>query len=226
MTAKMSKKELESPDLFQSSLERVSDYISENTVRFYVIIAAIVAAVIIAIGIYFYWNNYQNSAVDLYAKAQDYVAKNSDKPESAKESIKLFKELSDKYPHSWSSRMSRYNLGNIYYNQGEIDNAIAAYKDFISSSSSDTAAIKFLALSSLGYCYESKKDYKTALDYFEQALKSNTAGFESIAFSNVGRIYEELNDKKKALENYQLALQKTADSSTALFIKRKISSLN
>ena len=41
--------------------------------------------------------------------------------------------------------MARYHLGNIYYHTGEIDNAIASYKDYVSSASSDNSGIKFLA---------------------------------------------------------------------------------
>ena len=122
--------------------------------------------------------------------------------------------------------MARYHMGNIYYHTGEIDNAIAEYKKFVSSSRSDNAGIKFLALTSLGYCFEAKKDIKGALSYFEEAQKTSNTGFESIGFRNIARIYEQLNDKKNALENYKSALQKTTDPSMMIFIKRKISSLS
>ena len=63
MAAKLTKKELKGPDVFQSTIERITDYISENQIRFYVVVTAIVVAVAIAFGIYFYWNNYQTSAI-------------------------------------------------------------------------------------------------------------------------------------------------------------------
>ena len=65
MAAKLSKKELKRPDVFQSTFERISDYISENQTRFYVIATSIVVAVVIAFGIYLYWNHYQTSAVEI-----------------------------------------------------------------------------------------------------------------------------------------------------------------
>jgi predicted negative regulator of RcsB-dependent stress response len=224
--AKLSKKELEGPDIFQSGMEKVTDFIAENKARFYVAVAAASIAIIAAIGIYFYWNNYQTSAVEMYAKAQNNLIKNAEKPEAAKESIVVFKELIDKYPQSWSAKTAHYQLGNIYYNLGDIDNAIASYKNYIASGVADNAGIRFLALTSLGYCYELRKDYKSALGYFEQAQKSNNTGFEVIGYRNIARIYEQMNDRKKALENYQNALQKTTDPSMSLFIKRKISSLS
>jgi predicted negative regulator of RcsB-dependent stress response len=225
MAAKLSKREIEGPDVFQSSIERLTDYITDNKARVYVIVAAIGLAIIIAIGIYFYWNDYQASAVQLYAKAQDNLADNAGKPDAAKGSIPIFKELINKYPHSWSAKTAMYNLGNIYYTQGDIDNAITSYKGYISATTADNAGIRFMALASLGYCYENKKDFKSALSYFEQAQKSNNSGFGSIGYRNIARIYEQMNDKKKAMENYQSALQKTTDPSMILFIKHKIASL-
>ena len=226
MAAKLSKKELEGPDIFQSGMEKITDYIAENKTRFQVIVAATVSAIIIAIGIYFYWSNYQVSALGLYAKAQDNLSKNAEKPEAIKDSIPIFKELIDKYPRSWSAKIAWYHLGNIYYTQGDFDGAINSYKSYISSTTADNAGIRFLALTSLGYCYENKKDFKSALSYFEQAQKSNNTGFEAIGYRNIARTYEQMNDKKKALENYQSALQKTTDPAMSLFIKHKIASLS
>jgi predicted negative regulator of RcsB-dependent stress response len=226
MAAKLSKKELKGPDAFQSSIETISDYISENKTRFYAIVTAVIFAAVIAFGIYIYWSYYQSSAREMYVNAQNNIAKNVETPEAARANIKVYQELINRYPHSWSARMSHYHLGNLYYNFGEIDNAITEYKKFVSSSRSDNAGITFLALTSLGYCYEAKKDLKVALEYFEKAQKSDNVGFESIGFRNIARIYEQLNDKKNALENYKSALQKTTDPSMTIFIKRKISSLS
>lgn len=225
MAAKLSKNDLKGPDAFQSTIEVITDYISENKNRFYAIVTAVVFAAIIAFGIYMYWSNYQSSAREMYAKANN-MARNVSTPDDARANVKVYQELINKYPHSWSARISHYHLGNIYYNLGEIDKAIAEYKKFVSSSSSDNAGIKFLALTSLGYCYEAKKDIKVAFEYFEKAQKSDNVGFESIGFRNIARMYEQLNDKKNALENYKSALQKTTDPSMTIFIKRKISSLS
>ena len=221
MAAKLSKKELTQPDAFQSTIEVIQDYISENQKRFYSIVTAVILAAVIALGIYSYWGNYQSSAKEMYAKAQ-----NNNTPENTMNNVKIFQELIDKYPHSWSARMAYYHLGNIYYNSGDFDKAIADYKKFVSSRISEDSGIKFLALSSIGYCYEAKKDFKSALEYFEKAQKSKNIGFESVGFSNIARIYEQMNDKKNALENYKKALEKTTEPSKAIFIKYKISSLS
>lgn len=228
MSAKLSKQELKGPDIFQSTIEKIGDYISENQTRFYVIITSIIVAVALTFGIYLYWNNYQSSAMELYVKAQDNMARGAQgrSPEMIKESINIYKELIEKYPSSSSAQMARYHLGNIYYHTGQIDNAISSYKDFVLKARSDNTGIKFLALTSLGYCFEVKKDINGALSYFEDAQKAGNVGFEAIGYRNLARIYEQLDDKKKALANYQNALLKTTDPSMMIIIKRKISSLS
>jgi len=222
----MSKKDLKQPDAFQSTIELIQNYILENQKRFYAIITAIILASIIAFGIFMYWSHYQSSAREMYINAQGNMARNIDNPENAMKNIAVYQELINKYPLSWSARMAHYNIGNLYYNLGEYDKAISDYKKFVSSRISDQAGIKFLALTSIGYCYEAKKDFKSALEYFEKAQKSNNVGFESVGFRNIGRTYEQLNDKKNALGNYKKALEKTTDPAMLIFIKHKISSLS
>lgn len=226
MAAKLSKQELKSPDVFQSTAERIGDYISANKARVILSGSALGCAIIIALGIYFYWNYYSTSALKLYAKAQGNILKSGDNKETIDENIKIFQELIEKYPYSWSGRMGYYHLGNIYYNNGEIDKAIKSYEQFVDKAGSDKTGVKFLALTSLGYSYEVKKDFKEALKYFEQAQKAYNVGFEAIGLRNLARAYEALKNKEKALEYYKKALEKTTEPGATIMIKRKISALS
>ena len=226
MAAKLSKKELKSPDAFQTTFERAGDYISENKSRVIIVGAALVCAVVIAVGIYFYWNYYSGSALRLYAKAQDNILKSGENKETIDQNTKIFNELIDQYPYTWSGRMAYYHLGNIYYQEGEMDKAIRSYEKFVDKTGSDITGVKFLALTSLGYAYEVKKDFKESLKYFEQAQKAYHTGFEVMGLRNIARAYEALNDKEKALEYYKKALEKTTEPAASIFIKRKISNLS
>lgn len=222
MAAKISKKELKSHDAFQTTFERVGEYVSENKTRVTVIVTALVCAVLIAAGIYFYWSYYSSSALKLYAKAQGNIVTRGDNKETVNENIKIYNELIEKYPHSWSGRMAYYHLGNIDYQNGEFDRAIKSYEKFISKAGSDKTGVKFLALTSVGYAYEAKKDFKEALKYYEKAQETNNTGFEMIGLRNIARAYESLNNREKALEYYKKALEKTTETSATIFLKRKI----
>ena len=226
MSEKLTKKDLKSPDAFQSTFEKLGDYIAENQTRVIVGTSALLCAVILVMGIYFYWSHYSNSALKIYAKAQGNILKSGENQDNVNEKMKLYKELVDKYPSSWSGRMANYHLGNIYYNKGEIDQAISSYKKFVGKAGSDKTGVKFLTLTSLGYAYEMKKDFNQALKYFEQAQNTYHAGFETIGLRNIARAYEELNNKEKALEYYKKALEKTTEPADSMLIKRKISTLS
>lgn len=226
MSDKLSKKELKSPDAFQTTFEKFTDYVSENRTRVTIVGIALVCAVVVALGIYSYWSYYSGSALKLYTRAQENILKGGDNKEAMQGNIAIYKELIEKYPYSWSGRMAYYHLGNIYYNSGELESAIRAYEKFIAKSGSDKTGIKFLALTSLGYAYEVKKDFNQALKYFEQAQNVYSVGFETIGFRNIARAHEELNNKEKALEYYKKALEKTTDPGATLIIKRKIATLS
>jgi predicted negative regulator of RcsB-dependent stress response len=226
MSSKLTKKELNSPDAFQSSVERISDYVALHRTRVTIAGVALACAIIIAAGIYFYWGYYSDSALKLYTKAQENTLKDADGKENIEENIKIYKELVDKYSYSWSGRMAYYHLGNIYYGSGQIDQAIRSYEAFAAKTRSDKTGLKFLALTSLGYAYEAKKDFKSALKYFEEAQNSYNTGFEGMGLRNIARAYEELNEKEKAVEFYKKALEKTTSPSATIFLKRKISALS
>lgn len=225
MAAKLSKKELKSPDAFQNTFEKVGEYVEENKNRVIIAGTALACAVLLALGIYFYWSHYSGAALKLYASAQDNILKSGDNPQTADANIPIFQNLVDQYPHSWGGRMAHYHLANIYYNQGNMDKAIASYEKFIAKTGSDKTGVKFLTLTSLGYAHEAKKDFKEALKYFEQAQKVYHTGFEMMSLRNMARACEELNDKAKALEYYRKALEKTTEPAAKIFIQRKIAAL-
>ncbi len=226
MSSKLTKEDLYGPDAFQSTFEKISDYVSANKSRVTIAAIALISAIIIALSIYFAWGYYSNSALRLYTKVQDNILKSGDRKETIDENIKILKDLSENYSYSWSGVMAHYHLANIYYNNGELDKAIATYEKFINKVRNDKTGVKFLALTSLAYVYEAKKDYKSALKYFEEAQNVYHVGFEIVALRNIARLHEELNNKEKALEYYKKALEKTSEPSISMFLKRKISSLS
>ena len=225
MSAKLSKKELKSPDAFQTTFEKVGEDVEENKRRVIIAGTALACAVLLALGIYFYWSYYSGSALKLYAQAQENILKSGDNPQTIAANIPIYQKLMDQYPHTWSGRMAHYHLANIYYQQGDMNRAIASYEAFIAKTRSDKSGVKFLALTSLGYAHEARKDFKDALKYFEQAQKVNHTGFEMMSLRNLARAHEELNDKAKALEYYQKALEITTEPAAKIFIQRKIAAL-
>lgn len=226
MAAKMSKKELKNPDAFQSTFERLGDYAAANKTLVTVVFTAFLCAILVVAGIYFYWNHYSTSALKLYVKTQENIITGGETKEVMEENARIFNQLIKEYPHSWSGRLAHYHLGNIEYNNGEYDLAISSYKKFVKKAGSDKTGVKFLALTSMGYAYEAKKDFAEALKCYERAEKVWKTGFEALCLQNIARAHEELNNREKALEYYKKAFEKTTDPSVTISLKRKIAALS
>ncbi len=223
MARKITKKEIEKPDSLQLALKRIATYVKENKTKIYLISGLITLIIAISFGWYFYRMNYENNAQKLYVKVNLVTMKltmQGDKPDQ--NILNMYREVITQFPGSKAAMMVRYQMGNMYYNLGDIESSIKEYNEFLKEVP-DGSDLKALAYIGLGYCYESKKDLKDALDSFEKAANSKSDGsFEGITYRNIARIYDEMDNKGKALEYYKKALDKTSDPSMKHLLKRKI----
>jgi tetratricopeptide (TPR) repeat protein len=171
--------------------------------------------------------NYEDKAQRLYAIANIgsmKAARQGPKPDP--NIIKMYNDVISQYPGSKAAMMAYYQMGNMYYNLGDVDASIKAYTEFLKEVP-DGSDLKTLAYNGIGYCYEKKADLPHALESFEKAANAKSGGgFEGMTYRNMARIYEEMNNKEKALEYYQKALSNTADPSMELLLKKIISTIN
>jgi predicted negative regulator of RcsB-dependent stress response len=225
MAEKITKKDLKQPDWLHEKFAEAMAYIAENRVRIYWGIGIFILVVLTITGWFIYRNHYEKSAAQLYAQAFDAATKKKT-PGGAAEIVKLYDRVVKEYPSSEAALSAYYRLGNLYYNESQIDAAIGAYDALLRKVPKDSD-IRTLAYIGLGFCYESKKDLGKALAAFENAAQTSQArAFESMNFRNIARIYEEMKNQPKALEYYRKALEKSHDPSMSLFIKRKIAMLS
>src|SRR5271157_3874009 len=224
MARKITKKEIEKPDYFQSALNKVAAYISANKSKIYLASAIVTSVVLISSGWYLYRMNYEDKAQRLYSIAHIAgmkAARQGGGPDQ--NNIKMCNDVITQYPGSKAAMMSYYQMGNMYYNLGDVDASINAYTEFLKEVP-DASDLKILAYNSIGYCYEKKTDFPRALESFEKAANSKSSGgFEGTTYRNLARIYEEMNNKEKALEYYQKALNSATDPSMELLLKKTIS---
>ncbi|MBW2560373.1 MAG: tetratricopeptide repeat protein, partial [Deltaproteobacteria bacterium] len=129
------------------------------------------------------------------------------------------------YPSSNAATLSFYNMGNLYFNVDNTEQAITAYKTFLKRSGGNDILVA-LAYHGLGYCYEEIKDYENALKSFEDSNKHVLGTqFEYINYANIGRIYEKMGRQKEAVDFYRKAAGKIKDPLMELLVKRKIAAL-
>ncbi|MBN1472683.1 MAG: tetratricopeptide repeat protein [Syntrophaceae bacterium] len=226
MTGKINAKELKEPDKLQTAFLDFMRLISENRQKVYLISAVLFIFLFVAGGYYLYRLDYEKKSDILFTKVFDAKMKGATPNDKDVNPIDAYAQVISKYPKSRAALLAQYRMGNIYFEQGETDKAIQAYGAFLSRSKDDND-IKTLTHTGLGYCYEIKKDYQSALTSFQKALATKEGViFAGMTYRNIARIYEQMNDHIKAVEYYKKALTETKDPPAELLIKRKISQLS
>lgn len=224
MAAKIDKKELTEPDKLQLLFYKLRVFAEQNRTRILAGAGFFILMVVIAGGWTLYRFQYERSADKIYTRVLESALK-AGSPAGDAEAIKGYQDLIAGYPRSRAAITANYRLGNLFFGRQEIDAAIKAYQDFLDKAEKDSDLVT-LAHNGLGACHEAKKDFKKALDSYENAMKTATAPlFEALNFRSIARVHEAMSNPEKAAEFYRKALEKTTDPLLTLYLKRKLSLL-
>jgi len=134
MAANLTKKELEQPDEFHTIGWKAMQYISEHRNKFYIAGVVALAIIILFMGWYFYRLNYENKAERMYSSTYDSYSlpgNSSDMKDAYLKATLMYENLVKEYPNSRAATRSFYNMGNVYFNIGETEKSIEAYKTFL-----------------------------------------------------------------------------------------------
>jgi tetratricopeptide (TPR) repeat protein len=224
MTNKIDKKELTEPDKFQILFMSARTFILKHRIRIYTAAGIAVLIMAIAGGWHVYRLNYEKRAEQAYAKVLD-AAQKAGSPTGDTAAIQGYKDVIQKFPRSRAASIAYYRLGSLYLGRNEIEPAIQAYQDSLKKSDKESDLVT-LTYHGLGVCFEIKKDFKMALESFENASNTKTASsFEALNYSGMARVYEAMNSPAKAAEYFRKALVKTKDPVMTIYLKRKIANL-
>jgi predicted negative regulator of RcsB-dependent stress response len=225
MADKITKQELKQPDKLQLLFADVMVRVARHKKEALIAACALVVIVLAGTGWYFYRQHEEGNAWAQYNKAVVEYNKARATGNQTGGSVKLFEDVVKKFSGTRAANFSLYRLGNIQLDQNNLDGAVKYYQDFLKENSEDNE-FRVLVCNSLAAVYEGKKDYKTALGYYEKAMGSKAGlNFESTNYQNVARMYESLNEPKKALEFYKKAAEKAKEPYLKEMLSRKISSL-
>ncbi len=228
VAAKMDKRDLEQPDMFQETFAKVLDYAREHRQKLYVAAGVLVLVFVLGAGYWFYSASYEKDAGKLYfdARLKAMKADPMGIGIAITETMKTYADVVEKYPSSDAAQAARYELGGLYFDAGDYDRSIQVYTAFIDKASKKDLRTLYARIG-IGYAYEAKKEYDKALDAFNKVVESNSGNvFEGIGYGNMARVYEEMNDRGKAIDFYKKALEKTKDPAASAMLKRKIAQLS
>jgi len=95
------------------------------------------------------------------------------------------------------------NLGNVYLDQGDIENAIANYEKFaLYSAKKDLAAQNFL---NAGFEYATRSEHEKALALYKRALELTPVN--PLAYADVGWSKLKLGKTQEAIDAFEKALE-------------------
>ncbi len=209
MTPKIpaSKKDLLQTDIVFSQWERIQAYVEEN---FRQITAIGLIVCVVAAGTIF-WKVQQAQAEressKMFFSTMRMMAQESkdtvDKEIRYSQALEGFKNVHQNYPGTQTGTAALFYAGNCSYNLKKYDEAITFYTNFLNKADNTLNYLKTFAYEGLGYAYEAKKEYTTAIEWF--AKQNNTEGnmTNPMASLNLARCFETAGEQEKACASYQ-----------------------
>jgi predicted negative regulator of RcsB-dependent stress response len=195
---KINRKELKQPDEFQSFIANAQEFLRTNLLQVVVSSSIVLAVGALAVGIYYYEVHRDNLAGDrFYSAIGELNKKNYSQAEAD------FAKLAQDEPGREVGKLSRFYLGNAYFQQGQLDKARDALVAYVPDAKDDLFAS--MAYEDLGVIYEKMGDLGKAKGAYAQAAA--IAGPEQTrAQLQVARLMAALGDKAGAISAYQAFL--------------------
>ncbi|CAN2040407.1 Tetratricopeptide repeat-like domain-containing protein [Candidatus Magnetomoraceae bacterium gMMP-15] len=228
---KISRKQLlKEPDEFLTLSRRLFNFVMTNQKYVIVFIAIIMLIAFIGVTMKHFFIKSENEASILLEQVRSgYEASQSNEKASQdriyKNAAMGFEKILDKYPRTNAGKLSLITYANISYNEGYYDRAIELYKKALKYYKNDLSVMP-LIIQGLGYSYSERKDYKTALEYFNQILLLADGLMKGEILFQMAHIYERIGDNKKSLETYQKITSDYPDSMYYKIASDKLSKQN
>ena len=171
-------------------------------------------------------NRTENKASDRVEKAlaaysaalQDTDAK------TAYEQVKAdFDDIFEAYGSKNAVKVARIAYGDICYNAGDADAAIAAYQKALEDFA-QAPALKSIVVSGLGHAYVLKDELPDAIRYFEMLSEDDEKTMKSGALFNLAWLYEATGEAEKSKARYEQLLAEFPNTMYVDLVKEKINS--
>lgn len=132
-----------------------------------------------------------------------------------------FEEIFDAYGSKNAAKLARILYGDISYNAGDADTAIAMYQQALEDFG-QAPALKSVVLSGLGHAHLMKDALPEAIRYFEQLSAEGETAMKSEALFNLAWLYETTGATEKSKASYGQLLAEYPDSIYGSLVKEKI----
>lgn len=151
--------------------------------------------------------------------------KKENSPQKAYDQVKPSLEaLIKKYDGKNGARMTTVFYANISYDAGHYDQAIELYRKALTDYSQEPV-LKDLIVSSLANAYQRKKEYPSAIKYFQQLADGPRVAMKDEALFNLAVAYGESGNTASEKEALQKIVSEYDNSMYAPVAREKLASL-
>ena len=222
---KTRKELLREPDEFMTISGKLIGFAVDHKNQLIYALGIIVVLALIISGYRFFSIRAENNASVLLDKSL--MKYNSIKAEKQPDEVYAevspdFQFILNKYKGKESSKLARLIYANICYNAGKYKQAIELYKTALTEFAKHPM-IHHQILSNLGYAYEQKEDYSTAVGYFKKITSASEPLMRDQALYNMGRLFEKLGENEKSREAYSKILTDHQDFIYIDLVKERVS---
>jgi len=218
------KRDLENPDEFITFWTKLFNIVTEYKIQVSCALTLLFVLIIVAAVTVYYLKQSENKAFFLLqqgvAKYQA-LMKAGDPNKAYLEAGKDFGLILEKYSNRKGGKLARFTYADMCYAAGDYDKAIANFSKLLVDFN-DEPFLKNLVLSSLGYSYNAKKDYKNSAKYFEMIVTTPDYNNKDEALFNLGELYAKIGEKNKSLDAFKKILSDHTDSMYTEIAKEKI----
>jgi tetratricopeptide (TPR) repeat protein len=201
MAQKLTRKQLlKEPDEFITFSGKLIQWLTTYKQQAAVAAGIVLVLLVVIAGFQAYLHHAESKASALLTEslAQYQTAMKDNDPVKAYQAVeKSFSRIIEDYSARHMGKIAGIEYANICFRAGEFDKAISLYKTALEDFS-NTPFYRNLILSSLGYAFEGKKDYESAVKYYEILTTSADASLKDLSLYNLASVYEKMGNKEKS----------------------------
>jgi tetratricopeptide (TPR) repeat protein len=224
---KISRKQLlKEPDEFLSFSRRLFQFVVGHYVQISVGLGIFFAVILTIAGIQYFSERSETQASERLGQAMtkyETAMKDNDAEKAYAEVQADFQKIIDGYSGKDAGKLAGMVYAAVCYQAGETDKAIELYEKALQELN-EYSSLKTQILNGLAYAYEAKKDYKTAVSYFEQIASGTGTVMKDEALFNLGRLYSQMGEAEKSLAAYKKIVSDYSDSVYIDLAKEKVAS--
>ncbi|MBI5118830.1 tetratricopeptide repeat protein [Candidatus Poribacteria bacterium] len=199
------------------SIASVVDFFARN--RMWAALTAL--AVVLAFGLGYYWTIRSHRL----ASEASWALYKAGEIESPSEKTAALRKVASDFSGTPSARAALFEAANTLYANGQYDEALKAYTDFLKKYPNHL--LSAAAMEAVGYCHESLGKWKEAIGDYQRLIQSRPGSPEAArANYRLGLCYEKVGEPDKAMVVYKKAAELLPKTLWAEYAEARIASLS